>query len=237
MSSSVSDRIVGPLGADLLLLDEMMLGDSNDDREFAAALTTRGNADATDAAHASPMVPLMLLADSDSSAPALSLLSLLQRSLVGVLEMPLSAAIVQSKLGAFLCAVEQHRRRFQLAQRAQAYRILLTQMRSCPAAAASKRASARLSWAAINADDLYRQTSLVLSPPSDPSDFFSPPCSPLMPLAFGAQAENLAPPPLLGAAGHNVSPSGHSRRMSSRATVHESRIQESAEEFAFVKEA
>jgi CheY-like chemotaxis protein len=163
MESGLSATLIGPLGADLLLMDEnsLCLSGSDEDLAFIAALTSRDSGNnngssepqhhSTTPGHilqggspaASPsvslpsaaqtqglMVPIMVLTDSDSSAPPLKLLTLLQRSLVGVLEMPLSQGIVLSKLQPFLTAVLQHRRRFQLAQRAQAYRLLLQQMRS-----------------------------------------------------------------------------------------------------------
>ena len=196
--STISNRLRGGLGADLLLLDEQMLGESAADAEFAAAVTSRCcdnhhashhvhhhsviapppreiarpfsspsspppadesdavavAATATDAtgtctSASSTMVPLMLLTDSEQSMPSLTLLALLQRSLVGVLELPLSQALVQSKLSVFLRAVEQHRRRFQLSQRALTYSQLLLQLRSSGATGTANpmhMARSRASW-------------------------------------------------------------------------------------------
>ena len=115
LRSGRSASLLGSSGADLLLLDDTLDGV---DAEFAAAVTSR-----------SGLVPLMLLSDSEHSTPP-AVLSLLQRSLVGVIDLPLSPSLVASKLSLFLRAIEQHRRRFLLTQRAHAYRQLLQQMRS-----------------------------------------------------------------------------------------------------------
>lgn len=127
LRSGRSASLLGSSGADLLLLDDTLDGV---DAEFAAAVTAR-----------SGLVPLMLLSDSEHSTPA-TVLSLLQRSLVGVLDLPLSPSLVASKLSLFLRAVEQHRRRFLLTQRAHAYRQLLQQMRAHGGSLSGRHAAA-----------------------------------------------------------------------------------------------
>jgi len=163
-SSRISNRLVGSLGADLLLLDEGALGDGAAEQAFLAALTSRDESQSSSKAPHRLVCPIMLCTDGDSSTPPLSLLRALQRSLVGVLELPLSASTVRSRLAPFLTAVLQHRRRFQLAQRALAYRTLLARMRQASRQGtvpgyASRSASA-LPVQLLSQEELERMTSV-----------------------------------------------------------------------------